>query len=183
MARRVQSLDWSSTALGSIESWPDRLKAAVDMVLASPLVSSAALTDDRLLIYNDVAARLYDSRHPLALGRPLRETFPDSYPSVKALYDRVFAGESVEVHEQPLAVGTKEHAEVFDAYLTPVRAADGTIIGAYMVGQEVSERSRTLQKAERKRPRRSRSACDDRRRSESPGVTGRHHRIRRRADG
>lgn len=153
MAERIRTYDWASTLLGPAGSWPDRLKAVVEMMLDSPLVSSVALTADRLLLYNDTAARLYGTRHPVALGRPLRETFPDSYPAVAPLYDLVYAGESVEVQGQPLAVGTEGGGEVFDAYLTPVRAADGIIIGAHMVGLEIGKRARAqeaLQESEKR---------------------------------
>ena len=142
MAERIRAHDWATTSLGRIEGWPDRLKAIVDMVLASPLVSTVALTADRLLIYNDAASYLYGDRHPVALGRPLPETFPDAFQVVAPLYDRVFAGESVEIHAQPLAVSADDSSEVFDAYLTPVRAADGTIIGAHMIGLEIGNRHR-----------------------------------------
>ena len=142
MAERIRAHDWAATPLGPIEGWHDRLKAVVELTLDSSLVSTIALTPERVLIYNDVAARLYGGRHPAALGRPLRETFPDSYPAVEPLYDRVFAGESAEVRGQPLAVGTGEGLEVFDAYLVPIRAADGAIIGAQMTGLEVGDRTR-----------------------------------------
>lgn len=153
MAELIREHDWAATSLGPIADWPDRLKAIVEMMLAVPLVSSVALTTDRLLLYNDAAAHLYGTRHPAALGRPLRQTFADSYPAVASLYDRVFAGESVEVHGQPLAVGTGKGDEVFDAYLTPVRTADGSIIGAHMVGLEIGSRMRAetaLRKSEQR---------------------------------
>lgn len=153
MVERVRAHDWASTPLGPIESWPEGLKAVVQLMLSSPLVSSVALTADRLLLYNDAAALLYGTRHPGALGRPLPETFYDSYPTVAPLYDRVFAGESVQVHAQPLAVGTGEGNEVFDAYLSPVWAADSTIIGAHMVGMEIGSSARAeaaLRKSEQR---------------------------------
>ena len=140
LVERIRAHDWSSTPLGPTDLWPDRLKSVIELMLASPLVSTVALTADRLLLYNDAAAQLYGARHPQALGRPLRETFPDTFPIVAQLYDRVFAGESVTVAAQPLAVGTEGGSEVFDAYLTPVRAADGTVIGAHMTGFEIGAR-------------------------------------------
>lgn len=142
MAELIRAYDWASTPLGPLQHWPSELKAVVNLTLSSPLVASIALTPDRLLLYNDSAARLYGTHHPGALGRPLRETFPDSFPSVAAFYDRVFAGESVQISAQPLAVGTDGGDEVFDAYLTPVWKADRSVVGAHMVGLEVGGRLR-----------------------------------------
>lgn len=78
MAERVAAFDWASTPLGPIESWPGRLTGVVELALASPMVAAVACGPERLLIYNDAAARLYGDRHPAALGRPLAESFPDS---------------------------------------------------------------------------------------------------------
>lgn len=145
MATRVRGFDWSQTPLGSVDTWSGRLRAVVDLVLASPLVSTLAVGAERTLIYNDVAARLYGARHPEALGRSLARTFPDSFPEVAALYDQVFAGEAVQVQRQPLAVGNLGADEIFDAYLTPVEDETGAVIGAQMVGIEVGARVRAEQ--------------------------------------
>jgi PAS domain S-box-containing protein len=140
---RIEAFDWSATPLGPREFWSERLRGAVEMTLASPLLSTVAVGPQRVLIYNDAAARLYGERHPAALGRPLAETFPESYPSVAALYDRVFAGEAVTVAARPLDVRNDGAGDMFDAYLTPVRDANGEVIAAHMTGFEVGERERS----------------------------------------
>src|SRR3712207_1673225 len=142
MAHRIRAHDWTATALGPIETWPQSLRSAVEMVLASPLVSGLVCGPDRLLIYNDAAARLYGSRHPAALGRPLPETFPEGWPTVAPFYERVFAGESVQITAQPLDTrGEGEAAsDVFDAVLIPLRDEQGRITYAQMTGFEVGGR-------------------------------------------
>lgn len=142
MAGLIHAHDWSATLLGPIDGWSEGVRTVVELMLESPMISTVALTADRLLLYNDHAAKLYGARHPAALGRSLADTFPDSYPAVAELYDRVFAGESVAVHQQPLAVSTGNGREMFDAYLTPIRTSDGAVVGAHMVGFEVGARTR-----------------------------------------
>ena len=141
MAHRIRDHDWAATPLGGIDAWPERTKAVVEMVLASPLLASVVLTDARVLIHNDAAAALYGDAGRDALGRPIAEAFPESYPQVASLYDRVYAGESAQVLAEPLAVG-ETGAESFDAYLTPVRDETGRVIGAHMIGFEVGEAAR-----------------------------------------
>ncbi|MBW4976607.1 hypothetical protein KZZ08_23690, partial [Roseovarius mucosus] len=82
--------------LGPSARWPERLKVMVEQVLASPLVASLVCGPERLLIYNDAAARLYGARHPEGLGRPLARTFPEGWGTVAAFYARAFAGEAVQ---------------------------------------------------------------------------------------
>ena len=141
MARLIHEHDWTATRLGPPASWSERLKGAVEAMLVSPLVSSVAVGPDRLLLYNDAAARLFDDRHPAALGRPLALSWPDAYPVVAPLYDRAFAGEAVHMPAQPLNV-SRAGGKVFEAYLTPVRGEEGTVLAVHMTGFEVGARLR-----------------------------------------
>ncbi|WAJ29484.1 sensor histidine kinase [Antarcticirhabdus aurantiaca] len=140
MAALVSSLDWSATPLGPMEAWPERLKLMVEQVLACPVVSALVCGPERILIYNDAAARNYGNRHPGALGKPLPETFPEGWASVGPLYERAFAGESVHVPAQGLDVDGGGRTSTFDAVLTPVHDGDGRIAYVHMNGRAVLER-------------------------------------------
>lgn len=144
MASRIRDLDWVGTPLGTVENWSERLKVMVEQVLASPLVSTLVCGPERVLIYNDAAAKLYGERHPAALGRPLPERFPEGWATVAPFYERAFAGETVQVTQQPLDThGRGDADEVFDALLTPVREADGHVAYIHMTGIEIGDRVRT----------------------------------------
>lgn len=144
MARRIRDYDWATSPLGPADAWPARLKLMVEIVLDSPEVSCVVCGPQRILIYNDAAARLYGPRHPLALGQPLPEAFPESWVTVAPLYARAFAGEAVRVAAQPLDTrGEGKVADVFDATLLPVRDDAGSVVAVYMTGQEVGSRLRT----------------------------------------
>lgn len=144
MAARIRDFAWERTPLGPSARWPERLKVMVEQVLASPLVASLVCGPERLLIYNDAAARLYGARHPEGLGRPLARTFPEGWGTVAAFYARAFAGEAVQVAGQPLDTrGAGAAEDVFDALLVPVRDADGQVMAVHMTGFEIGERLRT----------------------------------------
>ena len=144
MVERIRAHDWSLTSLGSVESWPPRLKLAVEITLANPLVATLVCGPDHLLIYNDAAAALYGEHHPVALGRPLQRTFPAGWATVEPFYQRAFAGEVVHVQAQPLDTRGEGNpqADVFDAVLTPVREEDGRVAYVHMVGTEIGRRAR-----------------------------------------
>lgn len=141
MAQRVRAHDWAATPLGSLETWPERLRAAGELVIASPQVASLAIGPERLLLYNDVAAQLFGTAHPSVLGRSLAEAFPESYPDVAPFYDLAFAGDAVTVPARPVSV-SMAGGEVFEATLLPVRSADGEVLAVLMTGSEVSARWR-----------------------------------------
>ncbi len=86
MAARVRARDWAATPLGPIAAWSERLKVMVEQVLANPRVASLACGPDCILIYNEIAAKLYGDRHPTVLGRPLPETFPEGWATVAPFY-------------------------------------------------------------------------------------------------
>ncbi|MCX7282449.1 MAG: hybrid sensor histidine kinase/response regulator, partial [Novosphingobium sp.] len=97
MAERIRAHDWSGSPLGSAERWSPRLKLAVEMTLANPVVASLVCGPDRLLIYNDAATTLIGRQHPAALGQPLPDTFPAGWAAVEPFYRRAFAGEVIQV--------------------------------------------------------------------------------------
>ena len=139
----IRAHDWAATPLGSRETWSDRHKLMVEQMLANPLVSTLVCGPERLLIYNDAAARLYGRRHPAALGRPLPRTFPEGWATVASFYGRAFAGETVVIADQPLDTrGEGEATDVFDALLMPVRETDGQVASVLMTGSETSARAR-----------------------------------------
>jgi PAS domain S-box-containing protein len=142
MAARVRAHDWAATPLGPAATWSERLRLAVEQVLANPLVASLACGPEHRLIYNDAAARLYGERHPAALGRPLPETFPEGWAAVAPHYARAFAGEAVQIAGQPVDVRGEGGADVFDALLLPIREADGRVAYVQMTGFEIGERLR-----------------------------------------
>lgn len=141
MAALVRAHDWETTPLGPITAWSERLKLMVEQVLACSLVSSLVCGPERVLIYNDAAAALSGDRHPGALGRPLPDILPEGWATVAPLYERAFAGETVQVTGQPLDTrGEGGPAHVFDALLTPVHEADGQVTYVHMTGFDVGDR-------------------------------------------
>lgn len=115
----------------------------VEQVLASPLVSSLVCGPERLLIYNNAAAKFYGARHPAALGHSLPETFPEGWTTVAPFYERAFAGNTAQVAGPPLDTrGEGEAMDVFDAMLTPVRETDGHVAYVHMIGFEIGARVR-----------------------------------------
>jgi len=64
MARRTAAHDWSATPLGPIESWPQSLKTAVDIVLGSGHAMQLAWGSERTILYNDAYAPMLGACHP-----------------------------------------------------------------------------------------------------------------------
>ena len=92
MRARVRDFDWAATALGPAKGWPQSLKWSVDTILASGFPMSVRWGPQLIVIYNDAYAALLGDRHPRALGKPLRETWPEIYSQLGPLNEAILRG-------------------------------------------------------------------------------------------
>jgi hypothetical protein len=76
MARLIRYYDWSTTPLGPLESWPQSLRSAVDIMLRLPLAAALHWGRAGIMLYNDAYALFAGWLHPWLLGRTLPESWP-----------------------------------------------------------------------------------------------------------
>src|SRR5215470_3277731 len=89
MGERMRAFDWSATALGPLEQWPQSLRICVRIILGSGYPMSICWGPDLTLLYNDVQMAMYGTKHPAALGRGIREVWPEAWDQTGPIYDRV----------------------------------------------------------------------------------------------
>ena len=73
MAERIRAFDWSATPLGPVQAWPERLKGAVDNMLASGFAGYVWWGPELIQLYNDAALAIVRAR--ARLGAPAREAW------------------------------------------------------------------------------------------------------------
>jgi PAS domain S-box-containing protein len=76
-ARLILAFDWASTSLGRIETWPQSLKSTLGLMVQSPVPMVLLWGEDGYMIYNDAYSGFAGGRHPQALGRKVREGWPE----------------------------------------------------------------------------------------------------------
>lgn len=69
----IREFDWSSTALGSITTWPQSLRTIVSMVVSSQVPIVLLWGPDGYMIYNDAYSRFAGGKHPALLGSKVRQ--------------------------------------------------------------------------------------------------------------
>ena len=90
MGERVRAFDWASTPLGPVETWSIGLRTAVRTCLASDFGMLVVWGPDLTKIYNDRYRELLGSdKHPDALGRPVREVWPEIWDEIGPMFRRV----------------------------------------------------------------------------------------------
>jgi hypothetical protein len=90
---RVRNFEWAATPLGSSNDWSPPLKWGVELVLASGFPMSIRWRPDLTMVYNDAYAGLLGDRHPDALGKPLREIWPEIYAELGPPNHAIMRGE------------------------------------------------------------------------------------------
>jgi PAS domain S-box-containing protein len=162
MAARVRAFDWSRTPLGPTGSWPQALKIAVDICLASRFPMFVWWGPGRINLYNDAYAPVLGKRHPDALGRPARAVWAEIWDVVGPQAEAVLARGEATWNER-VRLDMERHGYVEETYFTwsysPIPGDDGRVGGLYCACSE--ETGRVL--AERERDR----LAEERRRAEA----------------
>ncbi|MEV6810935.1 SpoIIE family protein phosphatase [Micromonospora sp. NPDC051296] len=150
-ATAVGHHEWDGTTLGPHESWDPAVRAAVELVLASPAPMALHLGDELLLLYNDAYAELIGDRHPQAVGRPATEVFAEVWrmPGVGEVVEHAYrTGQPFLEKEVSLPLGHDAgglEPAVYTRACSPVRDSLGRIVGVLSVVAETSPATRQLQ--------------------------------------
>ena len=83
MAERFEEFDWSRTSIGPVGRWPATWRNVIDLMLVSSFPGAVGLGPDLIYFYNDAFIGIGGpARHPSALGRPVREVWPEIWEPV-----------------------------------------------------------------------------------------------------
>ena len=142
MARRARDYDWRSTPLGVPASWPQSLRTLIGLMLASTQPMFMAWGQQQTWLYNDAFIPILGHKHPHALARhALNEVWSEAKTELAALFDRVFAGESIQMQDIALMLnrsGRPEEAHFSFTY-TPARDESGAVGGLFGTCIETTE--------------------------------------------
>jgi signal transduction histidine kinase len=90
MAGLIRATDWSKTALGPIEAWPQSLRTAVSICLDSRHPIVLWWGPQRWMFYNDAyRPMLGESKHPQFLGRPGQPCWAEIWDIVGPMMEQV----------------------------------------------------------------------------------------------
>lgn len=141
MAERIRALDWTQTAVGAIESWPETLLFLMNTALATRQPMLLMWGPELVQIYNDAFAPILTDRHPGALGRCGRDLWQDVWPVVGNQLEAVL-NEGREFLQEHALVPILRNGVLRDAYFdysySPTYNTDGTIAGIVVICQDVT---------------------------------------------
>lgn len=143
MGRLMRSLDWSKTPLGPVGTWPQSLRTAVSILLASRFPMLIHWGPEYVQFYNDgFRPILGDAKHPGALGQPAYPWWTEIWDILVPMFDRVMAGEGTWYEDQVVFPNRYGYTE--EAYFTfshsPIRDESGKVAGIFQAVTETTER-------------------------------------------
>jgi PAS domain S-box-containing protein len=144
-------LDWSTTPLGSMSTWPQILRTAVDIVLSSPMATILMWGSEHVIVYNSAYSVIAGERHPWALGKTVAEVWPEHWNWIRSVLQAGFSGQSLSFREQHFTVERNGTAEDgwFDLFYTPVRDESMQVCGILCTVVDVTETVQRRQRHER----------------------------------
>ncbi len=143
MGALMRSLDWSKTLLGPVSSWPQSLRTAVSILLASRFPMLIHWGPDLVQFYNDgFRPILGDLKHPGALGQPAYPWWTEIWDVLTPMFERVLAGEGTWYENQLILPNRNGYIE--ETYFTfshsPIRDESGRVVGIFQAVTETTER-------------------------------------------
>jgi PAS domain S-box-containing protein len=144
MGALMRAHDWSTSPLGSPDTWPQSLRSVVGLILNSKFPMFVAWGPELAFLYNDDYRPIFGAKHPHALGRPFRQVWAEIWSDIEPLVSRALVGEAT-FHEN-LHLVTHRHGYAEDSWYTfsysPVRDESGAIAGMFCVCTETTEKVR-----------------------------------------
>ena len=144
LGRAMAARDWSSTAVGSPDTWPAALRNMVRIVLTSRFSMWAAWGPELTTFYNDAYWRdTLQAKHPWALGRPAAEMWAEIWedigPRIRSVLDTGIA-----TWDEDLLLFLERSGYPEETYHTfsysPLDGDDGRTAGMLCVVAETTER-------------------------------------------
>lgn len=114
----MRALDWSQTPLGPPDVWPQSLKTALSILLASGYPMYIAWGPEFIQFYNDAYRPILGAtKHPRALGQNTSECFAEIWDFIGPMFRRaITTGEATTLVDQLLGLDRNGYVE--ECYFT-----------------------------------------------------------------
>lgn len=142
IGKLLSAIDWNVTSLGSISTWPQSLRTALNISLTSPLPMIVFWGENLIQLYNDAYCLLWRILDPkLSLGQPASELEGELWNCINPCLQTVFTtGETAKILNQPLQI--ERDGDVKTCYFSftssPIWTETGSIGGIFTTVTETT---------------------------------------------
>lgn len=139
----LAAIDWASTSLGPVETWPQALRTSVRICLSSRHPIILWVGPDLIFFHNDAYAPTLGIKRSWAAGRPGRVVWPEIWDMIGPMLEGVLqTGEPTWSDNQLLFLERSGYPE--ETYHTfsysPIEDENGAVIGVFTAVTETTQR-------------------------------------------
>ncbi|MEO7597801.1 MAG: response regulator, partial [Opitutus sp.] len=131
----LRAIDWSKRPIGVVENWPQSLRTALSICLASRHPICIIWGADRLYFYNDAYTPILGTKHPWALGESYITVWPEVWESsIRPILETVESTGQASWCDDLLLVLRRHgyHEECYFSFsFAPTRIEDGSVGGVF----------------------------------------------------
>ena len=130
----MRELDWSKTALGPIEQWPQSLRTSVSTCLDCAFPIVLWWGPELSILYNDeYVPVLGPAKHPAALGEPCKTVWAEIWDVIEPMMSQVMdRGEPTRSRDLLLHINRGYPEEAYFSFsYSPIRAENGKVGGIF----------------------------------------------------
>jgi signal transduction histidine kinase len=143
LGERIRAFDWSRTSIGPAEGWPESLKIAVRIMLASSQPIWIGWGDDLVYLYNDPYKAIIGGKHPRMLGRPTHVVWAEIWDVIAPMLRTALTSEQGTYVESQLLI-MERHGYREETYYTfsysPIPGDDGRPAGIICANTDDTQR-------------------------------------------
>jgi signal transduction histidine kinase/DNA-binding response OmpR family regulator len=145
MGELIRNTNWSQTPLGPANLWSPALRMIIKFLLANRFPQLLWWGKDLCSIYNDAYIPILGTKHPQALGRPVREVWSEIWDVLRPLIETPFyGGPATWMEDIPLEINRRgffEETHFTIAYSpVPDESVPGGIGGVLATVHEITEK-------------------------------------------
>lgn len=150
MGERMREKDWSTTAVGTPDAWPQSLRTSVNLLLNSQFPMFVWWGKELITFYNDAYRVIAAEKHPDLLGKSGSEGWAEIWKDLSPLVDSVFKGQSTWSEDQLLYINRRGFTEetYFTFSYSPIMDESGAINGLFCAVIETTEKVLATRKIE-----------------------------------
>ncbi|HEU0003308.1 MAG TPA: ATP-binding protein, partial [Ktedonobacteraceae bacterium] len=141
MGALMRTIDWSATPLGAVEQWPQSLRTAVSICLASDFPMLIWWGPELVKLYNDAYRIILGAKHPRAMGQRGKECWPEIWDIIGPMLEGVLNKcKATWSENQLLLLERNGYAEecYFTFSYSPIRDETGGVGGVFTAVTETT---------------------------------------------
>ncbi|KZF21968.1 hypothetical protein L228DRAFT_238996 [Xylona heveae TC161] len=150
----ARSVDWASTSLGPMETWPADLRQMCNLIMASPHPAALYWGEDMVTLYNEAYILLAGQKHPRIMGQAYRKAWGEIWDEIADVIEsarltgqatmKLLGANICDGKDDDCLFINRGSGELEESYFSwsiiPLVGEDGSVVGLYNPAFEKTRR-------------------------------------------